>query len=414
MVLCCAVLCCFSLSSSCVYSSFTKNKWKANAAKGTGGGGSLSSSSSAKCQLEPRLKGLIEQLWDENTIVEIMKEQDVDLEQMPLGKLSKKSIDKGHSILNRIRSILEENKTETSLGTSNPVILKAKLEAACTEFFSVIPSPHPKMIMRFSQLQKRVTMLNILSDIALAQNLASRATGLKHHLDEKYETMGCDLKLLPRDDPKWSDIKASLDNTCTHKDRLTIMYGYGKGLEPPQLLDVFEVNRKGEAERFKTHNSLGNRKLLWHGTNIAVVVAICSTGLRIMPHSGGRVGRGIYFASENGKSANYVATASDGTGIMFLCETVLGKEKHIIHDDPELRRAPSGYNSVVAQGHYEPDPTGDVVFSLDGKNVILPTATPQKRSRYEHSDFTSTEYLVYNESQVRLRYLLKLKMPPKQ
>eukprot|EP00466_Bigelowiella_natans_P008644 jgi/Bigna1/145344/aug1.98_g20052 len=236
------------------------------------------------------------------------------------------------------------------------------------------------MIMRFSQLQKRVTMLNILSDIALAQNLASRATGLKHHLDEKYETMGCDLKLLPRDDPKWSDIKASLDNTCTHKDRLTIMYGYGKGLEPPQLLDVFEGNRKGEGERFKTHNSLGNRKLLWHGTNIAVVVAICSTGLRIMPHSGGRVGRGIYFASENGKSANYVATASDGTGIMFLCETVLGKEKHIIHDDPELRRAPSGYNSVVAQGHYEPDPT-------------------QKRSRYEHSDFTSTEYLVYNESQ---------------
>lgn len=46
-----------------------------------------------------------------------------------------------------------------------------------------------------------------------------------------------------------------------------------------------------------------NRKLLWHGTNIAVVVAILKTGLRIMPHSGGRVGKGIYFASENGKSA---------------------------------------------------------------------------------------------------------------
>jgi hypothetical protein len=33
------------------------------------------------------------------------------------------------------------------------------------------------------------------------------------------------------------------------------------------------------------------------------VVAILKTGLRIMPHSGGRVGKGIYFASENGKSA---------------------------------------------------------------------------------------------------------------
>jgi hypothetical protein len=45
--------------------------------------------------------------------------------------------------------------------------------------------------------------------------------------------------------------------------------------------------------------------MLWHGTNVAVVAAILKSGLRIMPHSGGRVGRGIYFASENGKSAGY-------------------------------------------------------------------------------------------------------------
>lgn len=57
---------------------------------------------------------------------------------------------------------------------------------------------------------------------------------------------------------------------------------------------------------------------------MAVVVAICKTGLRIMPHSGGRVGRGIYFASENGKSAGYVGLAGK-TGIMFLNEVALGK-----------------------------------------------------------------------------------------
>lgn len=45
--------------------------------------------------------------------------------------------------------------------------------------------------------------------------------------------------------------------------------------------------------------------MLWHGTNVAVVAAILKSGLRIMPHSGGRVGRGIYFASENAKSAGY-------------------------------------------------------------------------------------------------------------
>lgn len=60
-----------------------------------------------------------------------------------------------------------------------------------------------------------------------------------------------------------------------------------------------------QAERFKQHDHLDNRRLLWHGTNVAVVAAILKGGLRIMPHSGGRVGKGIYFASENAKSASY-------------------------------------------------------------------------------------------------------------
>ena len=58
-------------------------------------------------------------------------------------------------------------------------------------------------------------------------------------------------------------------------------------------------------DRFKAHDGITNRRLLWHGTNVAVVAAILKSGLRIMPHSGGRVGKGIYLASENGKSASY-------------------------------------------------------------------------------------------------------------
>ena len=60
-----------------------------------------------------------------------------------------------------------------------------------------------------------------------------------------------------------------------------------------------------QEDRFKSHDGIKHRKLLWHGTNIAAVAAILKSGLRIMPFSGGRVGKGIYFASENGKSAAY-------------------------------------------------------------------------------------------------------------
>ncbi len=60
-----------------------------------------------------------------------------------------------------------------------------------------------------------------------------------------------------------------------------------------------------QEDRFKDYDSITNRRLLWHGTNVAVVAAILKSGLRIMPHSGGRVGKGIYLASENSKSAGY-------------------------------------------------------------------------------------------------------------
>lgn len=101
----------------------------------------------------------------------------------------------------------------------------------------------------------------------------------------------------------------------------------------PKILNVWEVDRETEVgatgsffflnvtptagvmcsntcctlqgKHFSENGNLQNRRLLWHGTNIAVVAAILKSGLRIMPHSGGRVGCGIYFASENSKSACY-------------------------------------------------------------------------------------------------------------
>lgn len=57
-----------------------------------------------------------------------------------------------------------------------------------------------------------------------------------------------------------------------------------------ELPTGLQVGRKGEAERFAEHAKLGNRRLLWHGTNVALVAAVLKTGLRIISHSGGRVG----------------------------------------------------------------------------------------------------------------------------
>ena len=64
-----------------------------------------------------------------------------------------------------------------------------------------------------------------------------------------------------------------------------------------QLLNLWSVERQGEGKAFEAHAAVDNRRLLWHGTNIAMVAAILKAGLRIMPHASGRVGRGLYLVS---------------------------------------------------------------------------------------------------------------------
>ena len=187
-----------------------------------------------------------------------------------------------------------------------------------------------------------------------------------------------------------------------------------------QLVDLWTVDRQGEDERFAEHNEVGNRKLLWHGTNVAVVAAILKSGLRIMPtaSSGSRVGRGIYLASENGKSAMYTCPSrmSNGQihGIMFLCEAPLGEQKEITRDEwfDEAELAPGGkldgFDSVLAKGRQEPDPKRDTTLTIGRKKVVVPQGKPIATNA-QNSYFQESEYLVYRESQCRIRYIVRVR-----
>jgi hypothetical protein len=50
------------------------------------------------------------------------------------------------------------------------------------------------------------------------------------------------------------------------------------------------------------------------------------------------------------------------------------------------------------------------IFSeYDGHQVIIPQGQPINRKEYADSSFFQSEYLVYKESQVRIRYLFKVR-----
>ena len=94
---------------------------------------------------------------------------------------------------------------------------------------------------------------------------------------------------------------------------------------------------------------------------------------------------------------------------MFLAEAALGQEHHITKDDPSLTQAPAGFDSVVARGHTEPDSSKDVKLDLESNPVQVPQGKPVQIQEFKQSNFIQSEYLLYKESQARIRYMVTMK-----
>jgi len=347
--------------------------------------------------LPKQTQELINLIFDLDMFKQQMAKFELNVKELPLGKLSLVQINKGFAVLEKISAAINS-------GGGN-------FQALCSEFYTVIPHSFgrqvPPIFKDAESVQNKKDMLSVLSDIALAQDLTKK--GEKEALKEEAEEEWIDNPI----DKNYALLKANIEPLDQESHEYEVIVNYLKATmgdwRKLQLMDVFKVTRESEPARFKACENIVERKLLWHGTNVAVLVAILSTGLRIMPHSGGRVGKGIYFASENSKSAGYVGTTSDNIGFMFLNEVAIGKQHVINKDDSSLRCAPKGFDSIIAKGWTEPDPSKDTILKLDGHDVVVPQGKPIKTEYAANSSFSQSEYLIYNENQNQIRYLLKLK-----
>ena len=163
----------------------------------------------------------------------------------------------------------------------------------------------------------------------------------------KYALLTNDITTLEKNGAEWNRVVTYLNNTT--------QYGRNFVVE-----DIFCLNRHGEKEIFEDGSrEIEYRKLLWHGSRVAVFASILSGGLKIMPHSGGRMGKGLYFADIISKSASYCGVASGTTGLVLLNEVALGRIHTIRRDDPSLRGAPPGFESILEEGTQMPDPKMD-------------------------------------------------------
>nr|XP_027228890.1 poly [ADP-ribose] polymerase 3-like [Penaeus vannamei] len=336
------------------------------------------------CNLHKRTILMIKLIFSDDMFVRQMADMSLDVKKMPLGKLSKLQIAKGLEALIDIEDAIKKNKP------------RSVLMELTSKFYTLIPHNFgrsaPPVIDTDEVVQKKKEVMLTLSDIELTQSLQKEKENKDlHPLLEKYEMLDCVLEYVEKSSSEFMLLK-EYATACPQTRN-------------GPLLDVWRVDRKGEKERFAAHDAIQHRKLLWHGTNVAVVAAILKAGLRIMPHSGGLVGRGIYFASEHAKSSYYVGyhygtyEGESNVGFMFLVEVALGRESSITQCDGSLTKAPNGYDSVVARGSREPDPKKNKKLVFEGKDVIVPVGKPVPQKEWAQSGFCQSDKHLWMKKQ---------------
>nr|GLL30729.1 poly [ADP-ribose] polymerase 1 isoform X2 [Ipomoea trifida] len=343
-------------------------------------------------KLAPQLIELMKLLFNVETYRAAMMEFEINMSEMPLGKLSKSNIQKGFEALTELQNLLASDDDDSSMKDS-------LITDVSNRFFTVIPSIHPHVIKDEDDFKSKVKMLEALQDI----EIASRLVGLDNDndsLDEKYGKLKCDISPITRDSEDFRLVEKYLQATHapTHKEW---------ALEVEQ---VFSLERKGELDKFAPfRKKLKNRMLLWHGSRLTNFVGILSQGLRIAPPeaptTGYMFGKGVYFADMVSKSAQYCFTnRKNPVGFMLLSEVALG-DMHELKKAQYMDKPPKGKHSTKGLGKTVPQESDYVKWRDE---VVVPCGKPVP-SKVKASELLYNEYIVYDVAQVKLQFLVKVR-----
>ncbi|KDP21330.1 hypothetical protein JCGZ_21801 [Jatropha curcas] len=349
--------------------------------------------SSADSQLAPPLMELMKMLFNVEAYRAAMMEFEINMSEMPLGKLSKSNIQKGFEALTEIQNLLNNN-------TYDPSIKESLMVDASNRFFTVIPSIHPHIIRDEDDFKSKVKMLEALQDIEIASRLVGFDADTDESFDDKYRKLRCDINPLPHDSEDYQLIEKYLNITHapTHTDWSL------------ELEEVFSLEREGEIDKFAPYRKkLKNRMLLWHGSRLTNFVGILSQGLRIAPPeapaTGYMFGKGIYFADLVSKSAQYCFTdKKNPVGLMLLSEVALG-EVYELKNAMYMDKPPQGKHSTKGLGKKVPQESEFVKWRND---VTVPCGKPVP-SKVKASELMYNEYIVYSTAQVKMQFLLKVR-----
>ena len=360
----------------------------------------------ASCTLDERVQDFLSLVSDVKTMKNTMVSLDIDTKKLPLGKLSQKQIDKGYEILNKIKLALKQ-KPQTQA-------IKDEMSDLSSQYYTVVPyvcgRVAPPVIDTDKMIDKYTDTLDELSNITVAAKIVKDTNSKKaktdvHPLDGVYNQLNTTIKPLDKQSDEWNVIKDYVFNThaSTHSSYTV------------ELMDIFEIQRDGERALFdKECKSIDNRTLLWHGTRLTNYCSILQKGLLLRPDvipgtyiTGKMFGYGIYGANSFSKSFNYCgANSRESVACLFLAEFALGKTSNRVQSDYYITKdklAQLDCNSTWGQGRSTPSGYSTLSDGVKVPNGKLCT------SNVPGGSLLYDEFIVYDQNQINLRYIVQVK-----
>lgn len=371
--------------------------------------------SKVESTLPKPVQRLVSLIFNKDYFNETLAEMEYDVNKLPLGKLSKKTLKDGYQALKDLAQHLDES-------SHNPS--KATVEGFSNRYYTLIPHAfgrrHPPVIDSDEAIQREIQLLEALADMDAANDIMKDASAAEsasvdpiHQLDRQFAGLGLE-EMTPLD--------ISSDEYKELQVYLTKSRGFTHDLRY-NLQDIFRIERKDEGERFTSFakEMVSDRRLLWHGSRCTNFGGILSQGLRIAPPeapvSGYMFGKGVYLADMSSKSANYCASDTSGqVGLLLLCEAELGRP--MLELDHASYIAESEAKEKGCLSTWGLGMTGPVGEWKDAK-CIHPTLEGVKMPDFGTQGPGQTgrgvclqynEYITYDVAQIRLRYLLRVEM----
>ncbi|CAF3484731.1 unnamed protein product [Rotaria sordida] len=349
----------------------------------------------------------------------------LDIEWMPVSQLKRETLEKARDLLIKIKETIEkknnfatENQHKKTSDQKNEI--KSILESIyqyTNEYYTLIPQngysdEKLAVIDNEDLLKAQEKILDDLFELELSYKILLGAqANLKSisPLDYLYKSMNCQFQGLNKDD---------IDS------QLILRYIWTSAPDI-QIEQIFKIARPNEDERL-TKCNLSNHYLLWHGTGICNLISILTRGLLggslAARATGSLFGTGIYTADTFAKSLGYCSGVKQNDGercFMLLCEVALGNIKEVgiqrnndeeeeDDDDDDKPLDLKKFQSRKGVGRRIPDPKHTITRNY-GVQIPLGQLIDNKDFGGNYYGLNYNEFIVYDEAQVALRYLVQFR-----